>query len=89
MTGSEVRFDLGEIIEGGINLSTLAPEDAALAGEVATAFAQIKDEYNSFVVEYARRFDLEPEYVRQIAQLQDVNDYFFHTLTRDALRFVI
>ena len=89
LTGSEVRFDLGEIIEGGINLSTLAPEDAALAGEVATAFAQIKDEYNSFVVEYARRFDLEPEYVRQIAQLQDVNDYFFHTLTRDALRYVI
>ena len=93
LTQSQARFDLGEILEQGANflpnLAALAPEDAALARDLATAFADIKDEYNGFVVEYARRFDLEPEYVRQIAQLQDVNDYFFHTLTRDALRYVI
>ena len=84
---SDVRLDLGSIIEGQIDPTGLTTEQLDLAMRLSGAFEDIRQMYNQYVSDYISEFGLDPEYVRKIAQLDDVNDYFYHTLTPKALRW--
>lgn len=63
------------------------PDDATrtLAQQLETAFKDIKDQYNASIDRLISEYGLEPDFVYKIA---DVDNYFFHTITPQAARWM-
>lgn len=91
VAASPFRNDIGRVIESQITggmLPTGAPVDPValdLASRVSAAFDDMRQTYNDTIVDFMRRYDLDPQYAVQIA---DIENYFYHTLTPEAQRWV-
>lgn len=71
-------------IETG-TVDTIADQNTRrLAGELQTAFADIRNQYNARVQTLVEEYGLEPSFVYEI---NSIDNYFFHTITPEAARW--
>jgi hypothetical protein len=86
---SPYNREVGRIIEQGLGGSPVAaqypPEAVALADEVMAMFADVRQTYNDSITQFMSRYGLDPNYATEIA---DVDNYFYHTLTPEAQRWL-
>ena len=81
LSRSEFDGDLHLAIETGTVGNIFDPTARALAEETQLAFAEIRQMYNDAVERITKEYGLTPEFVYNI---NDIDNYFSHTITRDA-----
>ena len=80
--------DIAGAIEPGVTGARKqlpTPEAQQLADDTSAAFADIQSFYNERLAKFADDYGLQPEFVAGIA---NIDDYFFHTITDDSIRWI-
>lgn len=88
LVDSPYANDVAASIEPGVTGVRVAlpdPQAQQLADNLSAAFNDIKDEYNRTLEKFATDYGLEPSFISGIS---DIDDYFYHAITDDAVRWM-